>query len=42
MDTLPQQTASAATGRLSHELRLDRLAELAVRVGLGLPPARNW
>ena len=41
MDTLPQQTTSDATGRLSHELRLDRLAELAVRVGLGLAPGQE-
>ena len=35
------QSASAAEIR-SHDQRLDRLAEVAVRVGLGLSRARNW
>jgi hypothetical protein len=31
----------AADRTLSHEARLDRLAEVAVRVGLGLLPGRR-
>jgi aminopeptidase len=40
--TAPAQNASAAEcGPLPHATRLDRLAELAVRVGLGLAPGQE-
>ena len=29
-------------GGLSHDARLDRLAEVTIRVGLGLSRARRW
>ena len=38
MDTIPPR---APNGTLTHEARLDRLAELAIRVGLGLVPGQE-
>ena len=34
--------AAVTAEERTHEQKLDLLAEVAVRVGLGLRPARNW